>query len=122
MTQTSRQRLGKWGEEVAANYLSARGYCVLETNFRTPYGEIDLITRLEDTIIFVEVKTRSSRSLGRPEVSVSHRKQLHMIQSAEYYIQQNPQPLGMWRIDVLAIERHSSGEPPDVTHFKNAIS
>jgi len=122
MTQTKRQRLGKWGEETAARYLAAHGHQILENNYRTPYGEIDLITRLEDTIVFVEVKTRASDTLGMPEISVTSRKQVHMIQSAEYYIQQHPLSSHTWRIDVVAIQRQASGGSPKITHFENAIA
>ncbi|OGO65875.1 MAG: YraN family protein [Chloroflexi bacterium RBG_19FT_COMBO_47_9] len=122
MTQTSHQRLGKWGEETAARYLAAHGHQILETNYRTPYGEIDLITRLGDAIIFVEVKTRSSPTLGMPEISVTPRKKLHMIQSAEYYIQQHSQASDTWRIDVIAVQRHKSDQTPEITHFENAIA
>lgn len=122
MTQNKRQRLGKWGEETATVYLSGCGYQILERNCRTPYGEIDLIARHEDTIIFVEVKTRASSTLGMPEVSVTPRKQMHMLQSAEYYIQQHPDELHAWRIDVIAIQRKTTGEPPEIRHFENAVA
>jgi putative endonuclease len=122
MTSSSRQRLGKWGEETAAQYLLACGHQILDCNLRTPYGEIDLITRMEDTIIFVEVKTRASETLGKPEISVTPRKQLHMIQSAKYYIQQHPELSSTWRIDVIAIQRQPAEEEPLITHFKNAIA
>jgi putative endonuclease len=122
MKRNSRQILGKWGEEIAAQYLTNHGHQILERNYRSPYGEIDLITRIGDTIVFTEVKTRASHSLGKPEISVSSRKQLHMIQSAEYYIQQHLKCSGIWRIDVIAIERQVSGKPPVITQFENAIS
>ena len=122
MTQSSRQRLGKWGEEVAAHYLAARGHQILETNHRTPYGEIDIITQMDGVTVFVEVKTRASSTLGAPEISVTHRKQMHMLQSAEYYIQQHAQGNETWRIDVIAIQRTKPDQPPEITHFENAIS
>jgi len=121
MTQISKQRLGKWGEEAAAKYLMAQGHQILHTNYRTPYGEIDLITRSNDTTVFVEVKTRSTNMYGKPEVSITPRKQLHMLQSAEYYIQQHSPAFGTWRIDVIAIQLPRASEPPEITHFKNAI-
>jgi putative endonuclease len=122
MTQNFRQRLGKWGERTAASYLTGRGYLILDNNCRTPYGEIDLITRIDNTIVFVEVKTRASQILGMPEISVSARKRMHMIQSAEYYIQQHPAAACTWRIDVIAIQRTSSEEAPSIMHFENAVA
>ena len=122
MTNNTRQRLGKWGEETATIFLTDRGYQILERNFRTPYGEIDLIARLEDTIVFVEVKTRSSQTLGMPEISVTSRKQMHMLQSAEYYIQQHPDLPCTWRIDVIAIQRLTSDGSPQITQFENVVA
>lgn len=122
MTQTQKQKLGKWGEQTACDYLSRQGYQILDINHRTPYGEIDLVTSHEDMIIFVEVKTRASSTLGMPEISITTKKQSHMIQSAEYYIQQHPHIAGTWRIDVITVQRQSPSQPPTITHFKNAIS
>jgi putative endonuclease len=131
-----RQSLGRWGEELAARYLVERGCMILARNVRTPHGEIDLIAsegslatpRAEQrpgqadiaTIVFVEVKTRASRSLGPPEVSVSSRKTAHLLASAQYYIQQHPEVSCAWRIDVIAIEQ-KGGLPPEIVHFRNAV-
>jgi putative endonuclease len=125
----SRQVLGRWGENIAADYLSAKGYLILGRNVRTPYGEIDLIARLpgrgpmeRDLLAFVEVKTRATGSFGYPEESVNPRKQAHLISSALYFIQENPELEGDWRIDVIAIQRLEPDQPPVITHFENAIS
>jgi putative endonuclease len=122
MTPNHRQSLGKWGEGAAAQYLANCGYQLFERNYRTPYGEIDLITRVDDTIVFVEVKTRASRTFGLPEISVTSQKRLHMIHCAEYYIQQHPEAKCSWRIDVIAVQRMASQEQPLIKHFKNAIA
>lgn len=119
---TSRQYLGSWGEQAAARYLSVCGHQILETNYRTPYGEIDIITQKDGVIIFIEVKTRSSSSLGTPEISVTPRKQKHMLQSATYYIQQHPEQSSLWRIDVIAIRRIQKDQAPEITHFENAVA
>ena len=66
--------LGKLGETLAANFLQANGYTIVERNWRVNRIEIDLIARLDDTLIFVEVKTRSSDYFGSPEVFVTKRK------------------------------------------------
>ena len=129
---TPRQALGRWGEASAVQYLSGRGYTVLECNARTPYGEIDLVAQHVDdrqpggvegdlVTVFVEVKTRSTRTFGRPEVSVTPRKQAHMIAAAQFYLQQHPELEGDWRIDVIAIERDRSGGSTTIRHFENAV-
>jgi putative endonuclease len=124
--KTARQNLGRWGEDLAACYLSDRGFSILERNRRTPYGEIDLIALSldangEKTILFVEVKTRSSASFGLPEVSVDFRKQEHLVNSALYYMQEHPELDCGWRIDVISIQKVKGGEPPRLTHFENAV-
>jgi len=113
-----RQKVGNWGERVAADYLHERGYKLVARNFRTPYGEIDVVVQKNDFIIFVEVKTRTSSSLGPPEISVTPRKQEHMLAAAEHYAQQNE--IDHWQIDVIAVEG-KPGTKPIITHFENAI-
>jgi len=80
---------GKWGEHAAADYLKGRGYEIVAGNVRTPYGEIDLIAKKDGFVIFVEVKARTSKTFGPPEIAVTPRKQLHMLSCAEHYAQQN---------------------------------
>jgi putative endonuclease len=105
---------------------------------RTPYGEIDLVACQDEELssfeavigerqkgfatIFVEVKTRSSRSFGLPEEAVTSRKQAHMLAAAQAYLQQHPELEGSWRIDVIAIQRYDPSRPPTILHFENAIS
>ena len=114
---THNQRLGKWGEQAAAGYLAERGYEIVARNIRTPYGEIDLVARKDDFTIFVEVKTRTSKIFGPPEIAVSLRKQGHMRSCAEHYAQQNE--IDHWQIDVIAVEDLDG--KPQITHFENAI-
>ena len=116
------QSLGRAGEAIAAGFLIEQGYAILEQNYRTPYGEIDLITRQDDVIVFVEVKTRASSSLGPPEISITRRKAEHMRSAAEYYIQQLPEVQNDWRIDALSIRMHADGSSPEIDHFENVIS
>ena len=73
------QNLGKWGEQIAAKHLAGLGYQIISTNHRTPFGEIDIIAKMEDELVFVEVKTRSSNALGNPEGSVTPKKQQHIL-------------------------------------------
>jgi putative endonuclease len=113
------QRLGRWGEEQAAAYLAGRGYEIEAANVRTPYGELDLVTRLGDVTVFVEVKARTSRRMGLPEESVHRRKQLHMLSAAQHYAAEHG--VDHWQIDVLAVETRA-GREPLITHFENAVS
>lgn len=112
------QRIGKWGEDEVARYLSGRGYEILTRNVRTPYGEIDLVTRKGDITIFVEVKTLTSSRNFFPEQNVTARKQAHMLACAQHYSAQNA--IDHWQIDVIAVEGRI-GKEPKITHFENAI-
>jgi putative endonuclease len=112
------QRVGQWGEHLAEDYLVKHGYEILERNVRTPYGEIDLLVRKDAFTIFVEVKSRTSASLGPPEIAVTRSKLSHMIASAEYYAQQNA--LDHWQIDVIAVLKVAG--KARITHFENAAS
>ena len=122
------RELGKWGEQLAADFLIKQGYSILAQNARTPYGELDLVAkqtgtfkRDETTIVFVEVKTRRSQSYGYPEESITTRKQEHLISAALHFLQENPDLESDWRIDVIAIEHYKNREPI-IRHFENAIN
>jgi putative endonuclease len=119
---TRKQAVGKWGEKLAEDFLIARGYTLVERNARTSYGEIDLVMKSQEgTLVFVEVKTRTTKTFGHPEESITPQKRMHMINSAEDYILSHPDYFGDWRVDVLAIYRHGS-ENTEITWFENAIT
>jgi putative endonuclease len=122
MKSIPRQALGRLGETLAAEFLEKLGYSIIERNFRTPYGELDLISKHGSVIIFTEVKTRASSSLGPPEISINRRKAEHIRSAAEYYIQQHPEMSDEWRIDVISIQIQSNNNPPNIIHFENAIT
>lgn len=121
-----RQALGKWGEAQAAEYLMRSGYQIIGRNVRTPYGELDLIAQVGSgegsELVFVEVKTRASYSLGPPEISVDRRKQAHLIASAEHYLTLLEKLPAIWRIDVIAIQRTGAHIDPEIIHFENAVT
>jgi putative endonuclease len=120
---TASQRLGRWGEALAADYLSRLGYQILECNARTRYGEIDLVARAPDraTIVFIEVKTRRSASLGLPEISVTARKRAHLLAAIQAYCQEHPEAGENCRLDVIAIQRLPDQPEPQILHFENAV-
>ena len=101
-----RQTFGKQGEQDAAERAIRRGYGILERNYRTPYGEIDLILRSpENEIVFAEVKARTGTYFGYPESAVDKKKKSHIIRSANYYLQQTfPDNDEIpWHIDIMAL-------------------
>jgi putative endonuclease len=117
-----RQTLGRWGEAQAAAYLADQGYTLLGSNLRTPWGEIDLLAEMGGMLVFVEVKTRSSRAFGLPEAGVTSSKRAHMLAAVQSYMQSNSHEERDWRIDVIAIERQKTGGKPLITHFENALA
>jgi putative endonuclease len=112
------QTVGRWGEETAVAYLRQCGYEILARNARTPYGEIDIIARQNDIIVFVEVKTLTFSKNFFPEQNVTARKREHMLACAEHYAAENT--IDHWQIDVIAVEG-KQGSEHKVTHFENAI-
>lgn len=123
MAQTSKQRIGRWGETVATYYLERRGYRVIARNVRTGRGEIDLIACHESgVVVFVEVKTRTNDQFGLPEEAVDARKLEHLFQAAEVYLLEHAELAEQeWRIDAIAIQGKPGEKAEDVhiEHFEN---
>ncbi len=82
--------LGRAGEKEAERFLKKKGYRIVERNYRTRHGEIDIVALDGDTLVFVEVKTRLSHGFGIPQDSVDRRKMAHIIKASKYYITENP--------------------------------
>jgi len=97
------QQLGSWGEVLAKEYLVKQGLEIIGQNVRTPFGELDLIARDRNQIVFVEVKTRSTSVLGVPEEAVDNRKREHILAAAAHYMQEHEELEDKWRVDVIAI-------------------
>ena len=98
-----RRLLGRSGEDRASRHLSSLGYRVLERNYRTRHGEIDIIALDRDTVVFVEVKTRTGAAFGAPELAVDRRKQGRMVKAALGYLKQKQLHQTACRFDVVAI-------------------
>jgi putative endonuclease len=117
----TRGELGKRGEELARRHLEKLGFSVLETNYRTPEGEIDLIVEKDDLLVFVEVRTRHRSGFGSPEESLTVKKRSHMASSALRYLQRNRINDREWRIDLVAIEIGPGEKPVRVDVTENAV-
>ena len=117
VSMDDRRRFGNTGEQMAAAFLQSQGLSVIERQYKKTFGEIDLICRDADEVVFVEVKSRSSSAFGYPEDSVTPQKIGHILRVAEGYLLETKQTEVPWRIDVVAIEFHE--EPPKITHLKN---
>lgn len=95
---------GRLGEDAALRLLKKEGYKIIGRNFRSKFGEIDLIAIEKDTLVFVEVKTRWTREYGYPAEAVTPRKLRSIIKASEYFKLLNPRTPDLMRIDVVAIE------------------
>ena len=97
------RELGRTGEDIACEHLRNKGYVIVERGFRLFRGEIDVVARDDDTLVFVEVKTRADESYGRPEESVTPAKQRRIRRIAQGYLVKNSQSEVPCRFDVVAI-------------------
>lgn len=113
-----KKKLGKEGEDRAAIYLAKQGYKILERNYSTRNGEIDLIALHQGEVVFVEVKTRTSNAYGAPELAVNPRKQGRMVKAALGYIKYKKLHQMPCRFDVVAI---STGNEQEVELIRNAF-
>lgn len=121
MVNVDRARVGKWGEELAEHFLANKGYLIITKNFRTRFGEIDIVCRDGNTLVFVEVKTRSNEKFGTPEESVTRDKQDKLRLAAEYFLLIKKLRSAPWRIDTIGIKIDEDGRKAKINHIKNAV-
>ncbi|SFF34885.1 YraN family protein [Thermoflexibacter ruber] len=110
---------GKEGEEIAETYLIQKGYQILMRNFKVKKQEIDLVAQQENTVVFVEVKSRSSADFGFPENFLSPQQEGRIRSAAIYYLNEqniNPQHI---RFDIISILK--TGEKIEIEHFEDAF-
>ena len=116
-----RRDTGILGEKLAQDFLKKQGYRVIETNYRCPEGEIDIIAKHKDSLVFIEVRTKRSLEFGSPEESITRTKRERLRTAAARYRQtHNNLPLS-WRIDVVAIELDQRGKPSRIELIENAV-
>lgn len=106
-----RKILGTKGEDLACDYLSKHGYSIIVRNYRKKCGEIDIIARENDELVFIEVKTRSSTDWGSPVAAVTVHKQQQVIKTAQHYLAENNCFDSVIRFDVLGITLTTPNKP-----------
>jgi len=116
-----RRETGRLGENIACDFLGKNGYRIIERNYRCPGGEIDIIARQEDTLVFVEVRTKKSRRFGTPEESITPTKMERLRTVAAHYGQNRSNLPTSWRIDVVAIQMDSRGKVSRIEIIENAV-
>lgn len=111
-------RIGKAGEAYASHYLRTKGYEILAVNLHTRYGELDIVSKKNGKISFVEVKTRTQNDFGAPEESFSKKKYIRMKKTISKFFE-NAVQYTPWQIDVIAVQMNSFEEVTDIRHYKN---
>ena len=114
--------VGAWGESLAWEYLRKKKYKLVSANYRTRYGEIDLIVSNRKYLVFVEVKTRKSSDFARASEFVDYRKQSRLITTAEIYLSQYPTDLQP-RFDVIEVYLPDGVDTrkPEINHMEDAF-
>ncbi len=117
----ARQALGRKGEAEARAFLRRRGVRILTANFTSPVGEIDLIGTMDDRLLFIEVKTRSSGAFGPPQLAVHHRKQQQIVKAAEAYLAAQRRSEVACRFDVVTVTFGRADDPPQIEWVQDAF-
>lgn len=115
----NKRKFGIIGEKIAQKYLKNNGYKIIENNYYTRNGEIDIIANKEKYIVFVEVKTRTNEKYGKPSEAVNKTKKLHMIRSAAIFLRENNFSKFIIRFDV--IEVYMINGKCKINHIKQII-
>ena len=116
-----RQKLGRWGEQLAAQRLGAQGYVMLDRNWRCRRGEIDLVAKEGDVLVFVEVKTRRGRDYGTPEEALTKYKAKRLLELGQHYLLEHNLEDVEWRVDLVAVELDRQGKLLRFEHITNAV-
>ncbi len=120
--EMKRRDTGILGEKLAKDFLKKRGYHIKETNYRCPEGEIDIVAKHKDYLVFVEVRTKRSLEFGSPEESITPTKKERLKATASHYRQTHSNLPQLWRIDVVAVELNQKAEPSRIELIENAVS
>jgi putative endonuclease len=113
--------LGDRGEDAAARYLKRQGFHILERGYDSHLGELDIIAVDGRTVVFVEVKTRTSDDVGHPTEAIDDRKQRRMTQAALAYLKSKRLLQTAARFDVVAVTWPKDVRKPTIDHYKNAF-
>lgn len=115
--------MGRKGEEIAVSYLHSQNFEILERNFTTRWGEVNIIAKDGTDIVFIEVKTRLKNAFGEPSEAVDWRKRKRIIKTALFYLARHFHKESNYRFDVLTIEFNRNRQEQDIiiSHYRNAF-
>ena len=118
---TPRTRLGTWGEALAGRFLQDKGYRILTTNYRSSHGEVDIVARHGEELVFVEVRTRRGGNFGAPEESLSKAKIRRLVNTCQDYLQNTAREAAPWRVDLVSIYLGPRREVQRIQHLPHAV-
>jgi putative endonuclease len=107
------------GEELAAKFLKKKGFKIIDRNFRLGYGELDIVGIYKGTLVFVEVKTRTTGLYGSPAEQISYFKLKSLVKTAQFYKSKNPKLPDALRIDAVSVLLDNSGKMTSIEHIEN---
>ena len=110
--------LGKWGEDCAADYLQCRGYTIVARDWKSGHRDIDIIAMDDETIVFVEVKTRRNRVFMEPETAVDYHKRRNLQCAINHYVKYYHVNQDI-RFDILTVVGTPDGTAPEIDHLKD---
>jgi len=116
---SQKQATGKLGEEIAKKYLKKKGYKILEQHYCLRGGEIDLIAKQREVIVFIEVKTRTSAEYGAPEEAVDYFKQKSLFRAMQNYFWKEKIENQNYRFDIISINLDKNSRIAKIKHFEN---
>jgi putative endonuclease len=120
MKEKNKRDIGKEGEEIAAKFLQENGFNIIKRNYQYGHGEIDIVAKDGDELVFIEVKTRQNLELGEPEYAITKKKIIQIKKMAELYLFDNEIEEADCRFDVVAILIDDITNPK-ITYYKNAF-
>jgi putative endonuclease len=111
---------GKIGEKLATDFLKKKGYKIIQQNYKTKYAEIDLVARQKETLVFVEVRTKTNEAFGSPEETLNYQKLNKVLQNSRAYAAfTNWQ--GPCRIDAICVILGEDNKPQRIDHYENIV-
>ncbi len=117
---TSKRELGNYGEQLAARHLREQGYTILAMNWTCKHGELDIVAKQGDTLVFIEVRTRRAFNTESAFESVDPRKREKLVKLANAYLSMYEMEEATWRIDVVAVAMPRAGKPT-IEHVEDAL-
>ena len=118
---TDRVKVGRLGEKLAGRFLRDLGYQILTTNYRCPQGEVDIVAKDGDEVVFVEVRTRRSQAFGTPQESLTRPKIRRLVATCQDYLQGYGGADTNWRIDLVSVRLDQGNRVEDIDHLRHAV-